>query len=105
MASRTVKQLDRRFLARDSAAEDMEVVKTRGSFVFDSRGKRYIDFVTGWCVGNLGWANDAIEDAIRDFKGPNYVDPSHLYGPWAELAELLATITPGNLKKCVRTTC
>jgi len=99
-----VRRRDRRFLARDSEADDLEVVKAKGSFVIDARGKRYIDFVTGWCVGNLGWANDEIEDAIRDFKGPNYVDPSSLYAPWTELAELLISIVPGKLKKCIRTT-
>ena len=98
-----VRRRDRRFLARGSDPEDLEVVKAKGTFVLDARGRRSIDFITGWCVGNLGWANAEIEDAIRDFRGPNYVAPWHLYAPWAELAELLVSIAPGKLKKCIRT--
>ena len=43
-----------RFLARDEPGE-LEVARTEDSFVFDTKGRRYIDFMMGWCVGNLGW--------------------------------------------------
>ncbi|MDB5038812.1 MAG: argD [Bacteriovoracaceae bacterium] len=99
-----VRSLDQKYLARDSDPKDIEVVKTSGSFVFDANGKRYIDFVMGWCVGNLGWGLDPIKNKLKSFKGPDYVTPSMLYKRWAELANLLADITPGNLKKSFRAT-
>ena len=42
-------------LARDADAEDVEVTGSRGSLIFGPSRKQYIDFMAGWCVGNLGW--------------------------------------------------
>lgn len=95
---------DKKFLARDSDPYDIEIVKSESSFVIDAKGKKYIDFTTGWCVGNLGWGVKEIRDRIKNFKGPDYVSPSFLYAPWVELAELLAQITPGNLTKSFKVT-
>ncbi len=58
----------------------------------------------GWCVGNIGWGNDKINQKLKKFNGPNYLTPYFLYQPWVELAELLAKITPGNLVKTFRAT-
>jgi acetylornithine/succinyldiaminopimelate/putrescine aminotransferase len=41
---------------------------------------------------------------VRDFDGPDYVHPDYLYRPWAQLAEMLARITPGKLAVSYRTT-
>jgi len=97
------KKADKKFVAR-SNSEDFEISKAEGIYIYDSRGNKYIDFVMGWCVGNLGWGNPEIEKAMREFKGPDYVLPGFIYKPWTELAELLAKITPGNLSKSFRTT-
>ena len=32
---------------------DLYVARAAGSYLFDTRGKRYVDFVTGWCVGTF----------------------------------------------------
>jgi glutamate-1-semialdehyde aminotransferase len=61
-------------LAREEPAE-LQVAATNGSIVTDSRGRKYIDFVMGWCVGNFGWRPAAIAKAIERFKGPDYVYP------------------------------
>ncbi len=94
---------ERRFLGRETSAE-LQVRKASGNFLFDEKGKKYIDFVMGWGVGNLGWSNPNLTKRIRKFKGPDYVFPSYSYKPWAELAELLARITPGKLAKSFRAT-
>jgi acetylornithine/succinyldiaminopimelate/putrescine aminotransferase len=99
-----LRQRDKSFLARDSKPQDLQITRSKRSHIFDAKGRKYIDFSSGWCVGNLGWSNRKVEEAIRKFKGPVYVDPSYLYKPWTELAELLAQITPGKLKKCFRAT-
>ncbi len=80
---------ERRFLGREAPAE-LQVSSAAGSHVFDERGRRHIDFVSGWCVGNLGWNHPVLTRALRRFRGPDYVYPEHGYKPWAELAELLA---------------
>lgn len=82
----------------------LEVTRSSGSYVYDKRGKRYIDFVMGWCVGNFGWDQPEIERAVKRFKGPSYVYPDYNYKPWNELGELLVEIAPGNLAKCFRAT-
>jgi acetylornithine/succinyldiaminopimelate/putrescine aminotransferase len=94
---------ERRFLARDMPPE-LQVRKVSGSFLFDEKGKKYIDFVMGWCVGNLGWGNANLKKRIREYKGPDYVSPAYSYKPWVELAQLLASIAPGKLTKCFRAT-
>jgi adenosylmethionine-8-amino-7-oxononanoate aminotransferase len=83
------------------APEELQVAATNGSLVTDSRGKKYIDFVMGWCVGNFGWRP---ADAIERFKGPDYVYPGYAYAPWMELARLLASLAPRPLTTCFRAT-
>ena len=99
-----IKQMDRAFLGRSEPPEDLRVVKARGSTVVDSRGKEYIDFFAGWCVGNLGWGHREIRARLRGFRGPDYVAPSFQYGPWGEVAALLAELSPGKLKVSFRAT-
>jgi 4-aminobutyrate aminotransferase-like enzyme len=94
---------ENRYLAREMPAE-IQVVKSDGSFLTDEKGKRYIDFVMGWCVGNFGWGNAVLVKKAAQFKGPDYVYPGYTYQPWVELAELLASITPGRLTKSLRAT-
>ena len=90
-------------LARDLPAE-LQVAATKGSIVTDSRGRKYIDFVMGWCVGNFGWRPAVIAKAIERFKGPDYVYPGYAYAPWTELARLLASLAPRPLTTCFRAT-
>lgn len=95
---------DEMYLGRDIPAKNIEIRKSKGNYLYDSNGKKYVDFLMGWCVGNLGWGNEEIKKTIRVFNGPDYVRPFYLYEPWAELAELLAKITPGKLQKSFRAT-
>ena len=44
-----LRQLDRQYLGRESEVADIQVARTKGAFVYDARGKRYIDFLSGWC--------------------------------------------------------
>lgn len=97
-------RLDRKYFGRQSDAEDVAVGHAAASRLIDARGRKYIDFMMGWCVGNLGWGNSEIRKAAREFDGPDYVHPDYLYRLWAELAELLARMTPGKLQVSYRTT-
>jgi acetylornithine/succinyldiaminopimelate/putrescine aminotransferase len=90
-------------LAREEPAE-LQVARTNGNIVTDARGKKYIDFVMGWCVGNFGWRPPAITKALERFKGPDYVFPEHGYAPWTELARLLVSLAPRPLTTCFRAT-
>jgi acetylornithine/succinyldiaminopimelate/putrescine aminotransferase len=90
-------------LARDLPAE-LQVAATNGSILIDSRGRKYIDFVMGWCVANFGWRREPTLKAIERFNGPDYVYPGYSYAPWTELARLLASLAPRPLTTCFRAT-
>ena len=99
-----VARRNRRYLAREDSDEGVQFARSQGCLLFDQHGKKYIDFTSGWCVGNLGWSNKEIRAAVRDFDGPTYVHPDYLYRGWADLAEGLAEIAPSRLTKCYRAT-
>jgi len=99
----TIARSVRRYLVTESDLE-LQITRSNGSYVFDDRGRRYIDFLTGWCVGNLGWGHPQLERAARSFRGPDYVYPGHAYEPWGELARLLISVAPGRLAMCARAT-
>lgn len=92
-----------RYLGREGDP-DIRVSGAHGSYVFNARGRRLIDFTSGWCVGNLGWSHPSVTKALRQFRGPDYVFPEHDYKPWTELARALAAIAPGRLTKSFRAT-
>jgi adenosylmethionine-8-amino-7-oxononanoate aminotransferase len=100
MAARTPPQ---RFLAREDSPE-LQIARSKDSYVFDASGKRYVDFLMGWCVGNFGWGNAVIEKPAKAFKGPDYVYPGFDYQPWEDLAFLLVAVAPPGLGKCFRAT-
>jgi 4-aminobutyrate aminotransferase-like enzyme len=83
---------------------ELEIASANGSIVTDSRGRKYVDFVMGWCVGNFGWRPATIAKAVERFKGPDYVYPGYSYAPWTELARLLVSLAPRALTTCFRAT-
>ncbi len=87
----------------DTRFPAINVESSRGSFVYDKRGRRYIDFSTNWCA-ILGWGLPVVEKAIKQFRGPNYVDPYYHYQPWEELSKLLISIAPGQMTSAFKAT-
>jgi acetylornithine/succinyldiaminopimelate/putrescine aminotransferase len=94
---------EKRYLGMTESPQ-VQVARAEGSFLFDAKGRKYIDFVMGWCVGNFGWANPEIARAAQRYRGPDYVYPEYSYKPWGELARMLAALAPGKLTKCFRAT-
>lgn len=95
---------DAKYIGRNDRAMELEIVSANGSHVRDARGRTYIDFGMGWCVGNLGWNPPEIRARLAAFDGPSYALPSGLYRPWVEVARNLAAIAPGKLVRCYRAT-
>lgn len=63
-----LQQRARKFLGRDSDAEEFQVARSEGRCVVDANGKRYIDFLAGWCVGNLGWTqSESVKLSVTSF--------------------------------------
>jgi acetylornithine/succinyldiaminopimelate/putrescine aminotransferase len=95
---------EEQFFMSTEEPEDIQVARTTDEFIYDQNGKRYIDFNSGWCVGNLGWKKKEIQAKINPAKIPDYIAPGYHYRGWTDLAELLASIAPGALQKSVRAT-
>ena len=91
-------------LAREPDAQGIAIVGSKDGYLIGPRGKRFIDFSSGWCVGNFGWDDRGIRAAFRKFKGPTYVYPGYRYKGWDELAALLGDLAPKNLTHCFRAT-
>jgi len=54
------------------------MVKGKGSWAWDANGKKYLDFVTGIAVNNLGHCHPNITKAIRD-QSKKLVQPCNLF--------------------------
>ena len=54
-----------RFLMNTYARQPLVLVKGRGTRVFDSEGKEYVDFVSGVAVNNLGHCNPRVVVALQ----------------------------------------
>jgi acetylornithine/succinyldiaminopimelate/putrescine aminotransferase len=91
-------------LARDADAKGIAIVGSKDGYLIGRRGRRFIDFTSGWCVGNFGWNDPGIRAPLRNFKGPTYVYPGYRYEAWDELAALLGDLVPRNLTRCFRAT-
>ena len=91
-------------LGREADAEEIPIFGSRDGYLIGARGRPFIDFTSGWCVGNFGWDARGIRVAMRNFKGPTYVYPGYRYQAWDDLAALLGDLTPGNLTHCFRAT-
>jgi acetylornithine/succinyldiaminopimelate/putrescine aminotransferase len=101
-SSADVHRNDRKFLGRTEDPQSLEIVAAEGSRVRDARGRTFIDFQMGWCVGNLGWNPPEIVARVQRFRGPLYVSPKAVYAPWTHLAQGLVDVAPGKLARAYR---
>ena len=79
----------------------LEVSKAKGSYIFDSKGKKYIDFVAGISACSLGHRHPEIIKAIK--KQLNKFLHVMVYGeyvqePTVKLCKKLASLLPKNLE-------
>ncbi|MGH9468823.1 MAG: aminotransferase class III-fold pyridoxal phosphate-dependent enzyme, partial [Terriglobia bacterium] len=81
--------------------QPIAVETARGAVVTDSAGRNYIDCFAGISVVNAGHRNSSVLSAAKEQMEKLVHCRSHVYhvGPTAILAEKLAAITPGRLKK------
>lgn len=78
----------------------MQLVKGEMQYLYDSTGKKYVDFFAGVSVINCGHCHPKITEAIcEQVKTLQHTCTIYLTQQMMELAEKLAEITPGQLKK------
>ena len=90
----TTKELDSRYVANTYARFPVEIVRGKGSLVWDDAGKEYIDLGTGIAVNTFGLADDEWVAAVTAQLG-TFQHTSNLYytAPCAELARILCERT------------
>ena len=88
------KEIDKKYVAPTYARFDVEIVSGKGSRVFDSDGKEYIDLSTGIAVNIFGVCDEEWRTAVTEQLG-KFQHTSNLYysEPCARLAELLCEKT------------
>ncbi|MBF0502277.1 MAG: aspartate aminotransferase family protein [Candidatus Riflebacteria bacterium] len=80
--------------------DPLPIVSGKGCALFDAEGREYLDFFGGILTVSVGHCNDYITNRFID-QAKRLQHASTLYPtiPAARLAEKLAEITPGNLKR------
>ncbi len=74
-------------------------VKGKGSYLWDVRGKKYLDLFPGWGVGNLGHCHPKVMSAVRDQISKLIFVPNNYYNlPQAKLAQELNYWTKEDFK-------
>ena len=80
--------------------EPLALVRGEGMYVWDDAGRRYLDAFGGVLTISVGHANPKVVAAIvEQVKTLSHVSTLYANRPQSELAERLARIAPGKLKK------
>ena len=78
----------------------INVVKTEGVYLYDNKGKKYLDFSSQLMNVNIGHNRQEIAEAVyKQMQKVSFVAPSNATDVRGKLGAKLAEITPGNLTK------
>jgi len=50
-----LRQLDKKYFGRQGEPEDVVVGNSADNYLTDARGRKYIDFMMGWCENHGGF--------------------------------------------------
>ena len=78
----------------------LEIEKAEGVYLFGADGKRYIDFISGISVSNVGHRHPKVIAAIQEQLNKHMhlmVYGEYIQSPQVKLAEALSKTLPGNL--------
>src|SRR2546425_9172705 len=80
--------------------EPIALVRGEGPWVWDDQGNKYLDAFGGVLTVFIGHANPKVVEAIvNQVKQISHTSTLYANQPQSDLAEKLAQIAPGNLKK------
>src|SRR5205823_1028724 len=80
--------------------EPLALVRGEGMYVWDDKGDRYLDCFGGVLTVSVGHANPSVVQAIVDqVQKLQHTSTLYANAPQSDLAEKLAEIAPGRLKK------
>jgi predicted acetylornithine/succinylornithine family transaminase len=78
ISAQDVKDLEQQYLLQNYSRYPLVLARGKGCYVFDTDGRRYLDFLTGIGVNALGHAHPRIVKVIRDQAGL-LIHASNLY--------------------------
>jgi acetylornithine/N-succinyldiaminopimelate aminotransferase len=92
------KEKSRKYIMDTYRRYPLTLLKGAGSYVYDDKGKKYLDFIAGIAVCNLGHCPAELKKAVKE-NADKLIHTSNLFytAPQIELAELL-------VKQCLRFT-
>jgi len=80
--------------------EPLALVRGEGMYVWDEQGDRYLDCFGGVLTISVGHANPAVvQVVVEQAQRLSHTSPLYPHPSQSDLAEKLAAITPGRLKK------
>jgi predicted acetylornithine/succinylornithine family transaminase len=90
---------DKKYIFRTYKRKQVVFVRGKGKFVWDSKGKKYLDFFSGVSVCNMGHCHPKVVSAIgKQAKKLIHVSNHYYTRPQAQLAEILVKKTfPGQV--------
>lgn len=104
MDSKTVREKHKKHLFPAVAnyyEEPIVLSEGKGSRIKDLDGNEYLDFFGGILTVSVGHANEEVNQAVvQQLSRLSHVSTLYPTVPIVELAEKLASITPGQLEKC-----
>lgn len=78
------------------------LTKAQGSYIWDEKGRKYIDFTSGWNVTNLGWNHPEVNEAVAKQARKNTYS---LLWSTDETREELASTLVASLPKSLDSVC
>lgn len=76
------------------------IENAKGVYLYDSNGKKYLDFSSQLVCVNIGHGHPKVTEAVREqMEKVSYVYPGMTTSVRAELGKKLSEITPGNLNR------
>lgn len=80
--------------------EPVVLQRGEGKYLWDSDGRQYLDFFGGILTVSVGHCHPKITDrVVEQYRTLQHTSTCYPIAPMAELAERLAQLTPGNLKR------
>lgn len=90
MSTKTIISGTNKYLMHTYGRYPIAMKRGKGSFVWDTEGKKYLDFVTGIAVNNLGHCHPEVVNAIKE-QSKELMQPCNLFHieKQVELAKML----------------
>lgn len=95
-----IKEKSSKYLFQNYGRIDLAFTHGEGCYLYSTDGTRYLDLVAGIAVNALGYAHpDFVEALQAQVARMTHVSNLYYVGEQAELAERIASITPGDLDR------